>query len=277
MDFSTLMQAYSASLVAKLAAARAALKHSGQKGAAAETALIDLLRATLPANLGLTEGIVVASSGYVSPQQDIIIYDASESPVFFHAGSTKAIPIEYVYAVVEVKSVLAASDVTDFSARNVELRSQQKFFVGDIEPKRPREGGYTYHQAGKKWHAPPVNAFMFGYESPSLEAVWGAFKDAHATAKAYGNWIDAICIGQDAYLTRQTAEHGLGDTIGSPTHLVMVTETPFLAFVGQLWLHSIEWRMRERPALFRYLKKYSFGIAKQETFVGIASHPDRIV
>lgn len=274
MDFSALMQAHSNTLSARLAGARAALKHAGQKGTAAETALIELLADALPKRIGLTEGVVVSSTGYVSPQQDVIVYDADAAPIFFQAGATKAIPIEYVYAVIEVKSTLTAADVTAFSQRNHDLRSQQKFFVGDTEPKSPRPGGYTYHQAGRQWFAPPVNAFLFAYECNSLSAVWDAFKQCHAPTAAYANWIDAICVAQEAYFSRRSDKNGLGDTIETPTSLAWVKEMPFLAFLGQLWLHSVEWRILERPAMFRYLKNYSFGMAQVAPFQGRVAHPD---
>lgn len=274
VDFSALMRSHSSTLAARLSAARAALEHAGQKGTAAETALIEMLSDTLPKRIGLTEGIVVSSAGYVSPQQDIIVYDAEASPIFFQAGSTKAIPIEFVYAVIEVKSSLTAADVKAFSRRNYELRSQQKFFVGDTEPKSSRLDGYTYHQAGRKWFSPPVNAFLFAYECSSLESVWEAFKECHSSTAAYANWIDAICIVQDAYFARHTNNNGLGDTVAQPTSLVWVREMPFLAFLGQFWLHSVEWRILERPAMFRYIKNYSFGIARAEPFQGRITHAD---
>ena len=274
MDFSALMQAHANALEAKLLGMRSALKHAGQKGTAAETAVMTMLREVLPDRLGLTEGIVVSSSGYVSPQQDIIIYDLASAPVFFRAGSTKAIPIEYVYAVIEVKTSLTAADVKQFSERNLGLRSQQKFFVGDTDPKTPREGRWTYHQAGRKWFSPPINAFMFAFECQSLNSVWQAYQDCYAPSSNFGNWIDSICIGQVAFLSRITDKNGLGDTIERPKILACIDEKPLLAFLGQLWLLSVEWQIRERPAMFRYVKNYSFGIAQQAPFRGAVDHPD---
>lgn len=274
MDYQTLVQSYSNLLTARFSAARSALKHAGQKGTAAETALIELLSAVLPRRIGLTEGVVVSSTGYVSPQQDIIIYDADNSPVLFNMGATKAIPIEYVYAVIEVKSSLSSSDVRAFSNRNYELRSQQKFFADDTEPKSARPGAPTFHQAGRKWFAPPVNAFLFAYECASPESIWEAFKECHSPNSAFANWIDAICVGQEAYFGRQTPENGLGDNVGQPDRLVWVREMPFLAFLAQFWIHSVEWRTLGRPAMFRYVKHYSFGLNRSEPFQGVVSHAD---
>ena len=274
MDYSALMEAYSATLSARLQATRAALKHPGQKGTAAEVALMELLKETLPKRIGITEGVVVSSSGFVSPQQDIILYDSEASPILFQAGATKAIPIEYVHAVIEVKSSLAAADVRAFSNRNIELRSQQKFFVGDTDPKGPRKAGYTYHQAGREWHAPPINAFMFAYECSSPDAIWNEYKACHSPEMSYSQWIDSICIPQTAFFSRRTDKNGLGDTIAIPASLIWIREMPLLAFVAQLWLMSVEWRVLERPAIFRYLKHYSFLIEKSAPFVGVVTHPD---
>lgn len=273
MNFDTMAKSHAEALKARLTQTRAILQHAGQKGTAAETALRDLLRQTLPERLGIAEGVVGASDGTLSAQQDLIIYDAADAPVFFRSGETKVIPIEYVYAIIEVKTRLTAGDIEATSKKNALIRSKQKFFVGDSEPKSIRPGGWTYHQAGKRWFSPPINAFLFAYECDAVDAVWERYKSIHRADSPYAEWLDAVCISGDTLMTR-TGTHGVGDTIGTPEHLVLIRENALLGFIAQLWMHSSEWRMREVPALFRYVKRYSFVSEQAVQFTAIASHPD---
>lgn len=275
MNFDMMAKAHAEALKAKLIETRAILQHAGQKGTAAETALRDLLRQTLPKRLGISEGVIGASDGTLSPQQDLLIYDAADAPVFFQAGETKVIPIEFVYAIIEVKTKLKPIDILETSKKNAQIRSKQKFFVGDVEPKRPRPGGWTYHQAGKRWFSPPINSFLFAYECDSLEAVWSNYKSIHHATAPFAEWLDAVCIAGDALMTR-TGSHGVGDTIGKPEHLVLVRENAFLGFIAQLWMHATEWRMRETPALFRYVSRYSLCSEQSIAFSATAVHPDCI-
>jgi len=275
MDFDSMAQAHAAALKARLTQTRAILQHPGQKGTAAETALKEMLRATLPERLGISEGVIASSDGTLSAQQDLLIYDAAHAPVFFQTGGTKAIPMEFVYAMIEVKTNLTAADLTDTSKKNATFRSKQKYFVGDTEPKQPRPEGWTYHQAGKQWYAPPINSFLFAYECQGIEAAWNAYQAIHGPASGYAEWIDAVCVAGDVLMTR-TGAHGVGDTIGKPEHLVLVRENAFLGFIAQLWMHSTQWQMHEVPALYRYVSKYKLPAERGVVFQAPVSHPDCI-
>jgi hypothetical protein len=79
------------------------------------------LTAFLPKRYGVTSGYVVSSgipSGVKAPHFDVIIYDQLDSPVLWTEenpdgsaqGQSRAIPVEYVCAVLEVKSNFSAVD-----------------------------------------------------------------------------------------------------------------------------------------------------------------------
>lgn len=85
------------------------------RGHVAEAEFRKWLTTFLPKKYGVTSGFIVSqglSEGVKTPHYDVIIYNQLESPVLWvegsadssSAGSSRAIPAEYVQAVIEVKS-----------------------------------------------------------------------------------------------------------------------------------------------------------------------------
>jgi len=91
------------------------------------------LKNFLPKRYGVTSGYVV-SPGLPStekvPHFDVIIYDRLESPILWAEdnpdssgqGKSRALPVEYVYSVLEVKSAFKPSTVRDAINHLAELR-----------------------------------------------------------------------------------------------------------------------------------------------------------
>ncbi|MBI2528485.1 MAG: hypothetical protein HYV93_21190 [Candidatus Rokubacteria bacterium] len=111
-DFSTLARLEEAALGAKLEAVRATISHRGEKGRALAQAVILLLREFLPAEYGLSTGFIAHhADGTVklSPQLDIIIYDAVRSGPLARLTACDVFPLEAVHGYVEVKASLRSS------------------------------------------------------------------------------------------------------------------------------------------------------------------------
>ncbi|MEQ8456660.1 MAG: hypothetical protein RLO52_42780 [Sandaracinaceae bacterium] len=118
-----LLEAERQLLRARFGAARAALSsHSGELGASLEYEALSFLRTFLPREYGLGRGFIVwrekcraedatwefDEEPYrvaVSPQLDIIIYDAVRGGSVADLGSSQVFPIEHVFGYVEVKAV----------------------------------------------------------------------------------------------------------------------------------------------------------------------------
>lgn len=73
------------------------------KGDATEQHWIDFLRKYLPDRYKVNKAIVIDSTGNVSEQMDIVIYDGIYTPFIFNQDDFLYIPVESVYAVFEVK------------------------------------------------------------------------------------------------------------------------------------------------------------------------------
>lgn len=81
--------------------------HSLEKGLGNEEALRQLLRSFLPKKFAVAKGKVINSEGQLSNQVDVIIYDALNCPTLFtDEVFNQIIPIEGVYAAIEVKTTL---------------------------------------------------------------------------------------------------------------------------------------------------------------------------
>lgn len=95
-----------------------------EHGYAAEACYRRWLTNFLPKKYGVTSGYIIPdlrSLGYSLRHFDVIIYDAINSPVLWgettldksEQGKCRAIPSEYVYSIMEVKSSLTAKSISD--------------------------------------------------------------------------------------------------------------------------------------------------------------------
>lgn len=95
------------------------ITHNGVKGSAREDLLKSYLRDLLPNKYSISSGIIIDYNQNQSKQQDFIIHDAFNCPSFFKTDSNTILPVESVYATIEVKSTLNY-DTLKQSVENVE-------------------------------------------------------------------------------------------------------------------------------------------------------------
>lgn len=104
------------------------------RGRVAEAEFRKWLTTFLPKKYGITSGYIVSQGmpeGVKTPHFDVIIYNQLESPVLWvegsadssGAGSSRAIPAEYVQAVIEVKSSYNATTAGEAIEHLFELES----------------------------------------------------------------------------------------------------------------------------------------------------------
>jgi hypothetical protein len=90
----------------RLARARS-LPHPTSAGDEGEEGWTEVLRDFLPRRYDVARHrFVIDAEGRVSQQQDIVIYDGQFAPTFLVLGETQFIPVESVYAVLEVKTTM---------------------------------------------------------------------------------------------------------------------------------------------------------------------------
>jgi hypothetical protein len=99
-------------LTAALLASRP-LGDSLTKGELREEEVMDALRPHIPTRYDLVKGVVVTPNGQESDPQDIILVDSFAMPPIFGRERTKAVPVESVAGVLQVKSNANSSTVKD--------------------------------------------------------------------------------------------------------------------------------------------------------------------
>ena len=96
---------------AKLAAARRAFGHPVAKGDASENAWLAMFNEYLPKRYRAEKAFAVDSGGRFSQQLDVVIFDRQYTPFIFTHEGQHVIPAESIYAVLEAKQTIDASNV----------------------------------------------------------------------------------------------------------------------------------------------------------------------
>lgn len=88
--------------------------HNLEKGLGNEETLRQLLRSFLPQRFSVAKGKLINAAGHLSKHIDVIIYDALNCPTLFtDEHRNQILPIEGVYAVIEVKTTLTSTTMRD--------------------------------------------------------------------------------------------------------------------------------------------------------------------
>lgn len=103
IDIADLFKSLQNQMVAQLNTNREFILHPGSKGDSLENVWIEWLRKYLPNRYCVDKAIVVDSTGQLSDQLDLVIYDQHHTPFVFTQNGIIYIPAEGVYAVFEVK------------------------------------------------------------------------------------------------------------------------------------------------------------------------------
>lgn len=128
-------------MVAALTKSRKVILHSGEKGAVTELHWKEMLTTHLPSRYRVRNGRVIDSTGSLSDQIDVIVFDGQYSPLLFEGEETCYVPAESVYAVFEVKQDLNRENVRyagekAASVRRLKRTSAPIVHAGGIYPAR---------------------------------------------------------------------------------------------------------------------------------------------
>jgi hypothetical protein len=119
MSRQEIFQQISKEMRASLERIRAAIPHSGEKGLEFENIVKEFLSKHLPKRFGVTPGFIIDKQDIVSSQQDIIIFDELNTPIYSVDDRNKVIPNDNVAIVIEVKATLSTEAITQ-SAEKIE-------------------------------------------------------------------------------------------------------------------------------------------------------------
>jgi hypothetical protein len=107
--------------------------HAGESGAEAEIRLATFLRERIPRRFDVQSGVVLGSSGAVSRQTDLIIYDALNSPVYRKGPRVHIVPRDNVAAVIEVKSKLNKEELADAATKIASVKAMRPSPISEAD------------------------------------------------------------------------------------------------------------------------------------------------
>ena len=126
----------------KLATHRRNVRQPTAKGDASERNWLEMFRDYLPERYCAEKAFVIDSTGRISEQIDVVIFDRQYSPLLFNQDGTLYVPAESVYAVFESKPGLS-KPILDYAAgkaasvRNLKRTSAPiAFAAGKHKPKK---------------------------------------------------------------------------------------------------------------------------------------------
>lgn len=109
-------------MVAKFDGGRQLTRHPTTLGDGAEEDWKETLEQFLPRRFAVNSAFIVDSRGHESEQIDLVIHDRHFSPMFWTNGSTRFLPAECVYAVLEVKPDLNKNHIEYAAAKVASVR-----------------------------------------------------------------------------------------------------------------------------------------------------------
>lgn len=123
VNIKQLFKNVSAKLMQEFQETEETLNFPPDRGGQREEAIRKFLNEKLPRRYGISKGFVVSHEGIQSDQCDVIIYDADTSPIFYTDVNQEILPIESVYAVIQVKSRLTPTSL-DKAIKNIKSFKQ---------------------------------------------------------------------------------------------------------------------------------------------------------
>lgn len=279
-EFAALTKIEEELLGARLQAVRKALSHSGEKGRTLEHAVTTLIRSFLPVEYGLSTGFVVYHQGEnikLSPQLDIIIYDAIRSGPIARLETCDVFPLEAVYGYIEVKASLqsVSDNAKSFPTDSIEHCLEQNRLLRHMRERRfwsPMAGSTV--EAGlvkfDDWIA--LRSYLFAFESrgsmaqdPAMlaqrigdfSAHLGPPTHLHGCFIVNCGYFTTIAVDTrsvspaDYYRVRYTTDHGLAAFKWDLLHGLTRFPRPqpeWTAAVDQYYVDQPDWQIYDRKS-----------------------------
>jgi hypothetical protein len=240
---------------ADIEAARSALSHPGLKGGAFEETFRQFLKAYLPSNLDVSTGQMVDSRGGITRQLDVVISDRAKTPILYQSSQTRVIPIECVYAVIEVKAHLDTQELDNILANMDSVRALEKLaFEPDYPVVRAIE---LYGQSAKIW---PVMYFVFAFAGIDLQTITENLA-ARQKNRPLNRRVDMICVLDQGVICNCPPDQSMYTCVPTPGSLLtsVRTKKALLLFytllsapLSRVWMPIFEFT--------RYLGQMTFGV-----------------
>lgn len=227
--------------------ARAAISHAGLKGGEFEKTFRKFLRQYLPASLDISTGQAVDSKGGVSKQLDVIVADTAKTPILYQTDETRVVPIECVYAAIEVKANLTLQKVDSIFENMLSVKQLQKTAHQPENSVIVR----SVKMYGQDWPIWPVNYFVFAFAGTELAGIAQRLQELTTrNAAPPHSRVDMVCVLDRGVICNRALD-GTIDALPTPTSSPFVCNTSksLLLFYtlasryfNQTWLPSFRFK-----------------------------------
>lgn len=239
MDLEKIFEHMSKKMIIEWERIKESLPHSGLKGTAFEGEFKKFLRAYIPLNLEISSGIVVDSNDNESRQLDVIIHDALKTPSLFNESGIIVIPIECVYAVIEVKSNIdSAKTIGEIFVNMKSVKDLKK--TSYIQPTGNVKRVVTEY--GTEWEIWPTNYFVFALDSMKLTTIVDELnKKNQDEGREVSKRIDCICVLNEGVIMNKL-ENGKYSALPEPGSILIasLTKKPLLFFYRLISNHLLQ-------------------------------------
>lgn len=163
---------------------RESVPHYGSSGREAEIILTKFLNEHLPRRFAATAGIVIDEANVVSKQQDVLVYDAENSPIYLAGEETLILPVDSVASVIEVKSMLTKDELEDAVGKIASVKKLKRNPISDADQLVTRSSLVVNSAFG----------VVFAYDSKTtLETLAENLKEFNKTIPS-SQWVDAVIV-----------------------------------------------------------------------------------
>jgi len=170
---------------------RNTMTHPGDKGISFEEIVRKFLTLYSPKSLDISTGFIIDSDGNESRQMDIIISDAAKTPIFFQNESVRVMPVECVYAVIEVKAMLNAYELQKVFENMKSVRRLEKKAYSRVPP----YDDFSVKLYDKSLPIWPINYFLFSIDSIDLRNIASIMQQKYAEENLpVHSRIDCTCV-----------------------------------------------------------------------------------
>jgi hypothetical protein len=197
------------------------IPHPGELGTGREEVLRQFLEKYLPQRYGVSTGFVFDSSGKVSKQIDVIIYDALLAPKFEAVGGKVFHPCESVVCVGEVKSVLTSNK--DFNGALENLRSVKELDRSGRGVNESIRTGEVINQSSN--HLDQIFSFLFVIDRCMKEERLREAWLKHLCANERHLWPN-LFFYFDHYLITHCCKYGVCPNPMDSTGISSITDRP---------------------------------------------------
>ncbi|HNV36290.1 MAG: hypothetical protein BWX81_00401 [Spirochaetes bacterium ADurb.Bin110] len=217
---------------------RKSINHSGEKGFAAEKEIHDILRSILPNEYGITTGFIAYKDNKedppkISKQLDLIIYDALKCSPLIRLGTCDVVPIEGVYAYVEIKGCLYNNEIKGILEETNRLRSITHRYYYEIDgptTSKLREYG------NKNETAFPIRAYIICLTAEST-LNYEKIKEnlENYSSKIKGNvFISGMLVGNCGYFYSYSVDTNKQNDISNQYKIYAIKDNGFLQFKNRI-------------------------------------------